>query len=783
MLPKTYGIDLIIPLLKGVTQPDGQGRRKALCPFHLDTDPSLRLFESGGALCFGSCDRKWSPKEFAIAMGLEAEGSSPPPIESVFDYRDEGGAIRYQVVRRQGKKFTQRRPDPAKPGEWIWNMTGVARILYNSDKLAQADKEVTVFVVEGEKDADRLAKEGLLATTNVGGGKKWAQAYSGQLQSRSVVVLPDNDVKGREHAEMIASMSRGIFASLKVVYLPDLPDKGDVSDWLNAKWSIAQLQMIVDNTPEYIWTGSNGAANADALQTTIVEYEIYAGDARLKPLSENIIRSLKGHGEFISANNQAYYFNHETKLVCQVDSFEMELLLRHRYNINSTERIFNFLSKDLLTEAALRGKEAGIQQFAYYDNQANVMQFDLGKGRSLKLDGNKVTEVPNGTDGVLFLPDRLIEPWVYKPDYEPGSLTSTLLDSLNFMEGESTPLTPDEQKLLFLTWYLAIPFESIQPTKAIGLVMGPKNSGKTSLLRRWGRLLFGPQFEVNVVLRDKPEDFYVATTSRPLVAYDNVDQNIPWLEDALATSSTGARRTMRELFTTNRHVDFTPKAFIGMTARTPRFRRDDVASRLVIWHVETIKDMATDFDLNEQVRVNRNLLMSEYVDLVNQVVRSKEIPDYDRSLRIADFAQLAARIGGGLGIPNQALSALKKLKGAQYAYTTEEDALYHLLMDWIDRPVREGTQVGFDPNSDGRMVSLKELGEDLTHVAENLGLSWKYRGPVALGRRLQVLQDSLAEELEITKVHREGGNYWRFLKKQLPGMGENGGISEPEMPF
>ena len=66
---------------------------------------------------------------------------------------------------------------PTSSGGWAWNVKGVRRVLYRLPELLARPDE-TVYVVEGEKDADRLASLGLLATTNSGGAGKWQDQYA-----------------------------------------------------------------------------------------------------------------------------------------------------------------------------------------------------------------------------------------------------------------------------------------------------------------------------------------------------------------------------------------------------------------------------------------------------------------------------------------------------------------------------------------------------------------------------------------------------------------------------
>jgi 5S rRNA maturation endonuclease (ribonuclease M5) len=163
-----------------------------------------------------------------------------------YEYVDADGNLLYQVVRLEPKDFRQRRPDPNGKNGWIWNLKGVQRVLYG---LPQVLKTVADgkpgLIVEGEKDAERLAELGLTATTNAGGAGKWCKAYSEALCGAHVVILPDNDDPGQQHAAKVARSLRGKAASVRIVTLPDLPPKADVSDWLTAGGTREQLEQLV----------------------------------------------------------------------------------------------------------------------------------------------------------------------------------------------------------------------------------------------------------------------------------------------------------------------------------------------------------------------------------------------------------------------------------------------------------------------------------------------------------------------------------------------------------
>jgi putative DNA primase/helicase len=166
----------------------------------------------------------------ALAAAIAAPQSEKPrgQIVATYDYVDAGGALLYQVLRYEPKDFRQRQPDGK--GGWIWSAPA-RRVPYRWPELLQFP-DATVFVCEGEKDADRVASLGHCATTVA--CSKWTDDCIKALAGRDCFVLEDNDETGRKKAHEAASALRGTAKSVRVVRLPDLPDKGDVSDWLDA---------------------------------------------------------------------------------------------------------------------------------------------------------------------------------------------------------------------------------------------------------------------------------------------------------------------------------------------------------------------------------------------------------------------------------------------------------------------------------------------------------------------------------------------------------------------
>ena len=226
------------------------------CPAHDDHKPSLSVSEGDGGAILLKCHAKCTPEAVVAAMRLtmadlfaERANGAGRAIEATYDYRDEDGKLLFQAVRYVGKEFSQRRPDGG--GGWIWKLEGVRRVLYRLPELMAADPMEFVFLVEGEKDADRLCAGGLVATCSPMGAGKWRDEYAKALTGRNVVIIPDNDDPGRSHAQAQTRSLRGKAATVKMITLSGLPEKGDVSDWLSLGGTIETLRAMVEATPEW----------------------------------------------------------------------------------------------------------------------------------------------------------------------------------------------------------------------------------------------------------------------------------------------------------------------------------------------------------------------------------------------------------------------------------------------------------------------------------------------------------------------------------------------------
>jgi hypothetical protein len=195
-----------------------------------------------------------------------------------YDYVDKAGTFLFQVCRYEPKTFRQRRkprPDD-KPedikGGWVWKRDGITQVPYHLPELIEAiADERVIFIDEGEKNVDNLLDLGVPATCNAGGAGKWPDEIVEYFAGADVVILPNNDPQtrkknpdgsegellwhpdgrpkhpGQDHAKLVASKLAGVAKSVRILPLPNLPVKGDTTDWLEAGGTSEALYKLVES--------------------------------------------------------------------------------------------------------------------------------------------------------------------------------------------------------------------------------------------------------------------------------------------------------------------------------------------------------------------------------------------------------------------------------------------------------------------------------------------------------------------------------------------------------
>ena len=210
-------------------------------------------------------NRPQRPADDRPAVRLDPAGNWLPQrvpdhgrLTKSYDYKDEDGRLAYQVCRYDwtvdpsvnpkghDKTFVQRVPDSSKKNGWTYSTKGIRWLPYRLQELREdIAAGLPIFIVEGEKKVDMLRELGVAATCNHGGAGKFPEELVDHFAGAEVIILPDNDQAGKDHAGLIARRLDGTAKRVTMLEIPGLPEKGGVDDWLPNGGSAEELYDLV----------------------------------------------------------------------------------------------------------------------------------------------------------------------------------------------------------------------------------------------------------------------------------------------------------------------------------------------------------------------------------------------------------------------------------------------------------------------------------------------------------------------------------------------------------
>lgn len=226
-------------------RPAGSGY-VAVCPAHDDGQNSLSVGEGDDENIIIKCHAGCSASQVVEAMGLHLRdlfarnsGNLAEP-EAVYSYTDEQGVELFQAVRLPGKQFRQR--TLGADGEWVWKLDGVRRVLYRlPEVIAAVAAGRTIYITEGEKDAESIRATGRVATCNPMGAGKWREEFASFFAGANVIIVADRDEPGRAHAERVKN---SLLPFAQAIFVLQAKRGKDVTDHLELGFDLKELVPI-----------------------------------------------------------------------------------------------------------------------------------------------------------------------------------------------------------------------------------------------------------------------------------------------------------------------------------------------------------------------------------------------------------------------------------------------------------------------------------------------------------------------------------------------------------
>ena len=684
----------------------------ARCPAHDDKNPSLSVWldkEGNIALkCHAGCkfddicraagvaprDLFSHPATAGAPGRAQGAAQTQSRIVANYDYYAKDGKPIVRVVRKEPKAFLRMSPDGK--GGWKWGGTGSAVALYRWPELAAAvGRGETVFLVEGEKDADNLRRAGAVATTCLGGASKWqgelAREFRGAAQ---VFIIADRDTEANGLAgQRFALKEKAAIAAqdvkVRAVCLPAEIDGRavkDVSDALAAGWDwqkvaghCAVAREVESEFPQL----ANGGAGGDSLKSEIDAAigaatrrdERLSADERRRIIDDTALDWMQRHGIFYRDLDNpcaagVRYFYAATKEVFEVAADDFQSWLAVESGIDRIKNEFKSLIAACV-DAGLRREYSRAVRFArFWESRDGNIYISNGAGEMARITAQGVEIVDNGTDNVLFSPKHICEPW-------------TLLDAargvspleMRVFGGISTPGNP-LAPLLLLLWILAMP-RNLKNKPPLSLC-GDVGSGKTRTARAIFEM-FGMTERINKANKTEKgeEEFTVSVGYGGFTVLDNVDSGVKWLADSASHASTGGTQEKRKLYSDDELFFVKARSAVIFTSANPLYATDaGLADRLINIVFERPEGRASsDDEISMEIAENRDAMMTWICNTLAGALRVDESPPEGLNKRHPDWAKWCWKCGVAMGRREDAEMAMTRAEADKAVISVKSDTM------------------------------------------------------------------------------------------------------------
>ncbi len=609
---------------------NGNGQATGHCPFHDDTNPSFSVNIIDGLWICHACDAKGNFYQFEMKLSsvdfktavnnvekwhnTSSANSQPKPvIKATYDYTDENGNSLFQTVRYEPKAFKQRRSNGK--GGWIWNRKGVKSVLYHLPQIKAAD---TVYIVEGEKDSETLSGLGLTATTSPMGAGNWKPDYNCYLKDKNIVCLPDNDSKGKNHMEEVAGQLKGVAKSVKVVLLPNLPEKGDVTDWLGKGGTKEALVELVQLTPE--WEPSE---------------EQQGEETKVEKSKFKILMKI---GENLSLFHDQYRIPHgflDGNTVPLTD-IDFGCWLSHQFYKKTGLGLGSETLKQAINTlsgiAIFDGKEYVLENRVASDK--GCCWYDMGDDRAIKITGTgwKIVKAP-----ILF--KRYMHQRI-QVDPIPNGNVNRLFELVKINKND---------QLLFIVYVITCYIADF-PHPVMHLT-GAQGASKSTVCCILKKLIDPSKVELPEIPRDKQE--LIQTLSHHHVSYfDNLSEISDWLSDLLCRAVTGLSAAKRTLYTNDQDFILSFKRCVGLSGITGLINKPDLLDRAIPFYLEPIteEERMEESVLWEKFEQIRPEILGGIFDLISKAIQIHATIKTSKLPRMADFAKWGFAIAEALGV-------------------------------------------------------------------------------------------------------------------------------------
>lgn len=373
---------------------------------------------------------------------------------------------------------------------------------------------------------------------------------------------------------------------------------------------------------------------------------------------------LRSRGKFFAdIDNPMYatslYFDSVDGVLYNIQSNEFQSFLATEVNISRENKVFKFMMALIEDMTMMKDVTPRVRPSKEWDRVGDAIYVSNGDSRMYKVTANKVEDVANGTDGVVFLRGATLMPFKLRE----GSGLDPFVHSMLFRYAS---LEKDTDVMNCRLWFLNL-FMCDQ-NKPILLVNGPRGSGKTFLLQGMKQFLgirTNGQLDDSYNKMEKSdkgaENFWIIIDKGRFEIFDNFDTRISWADNDFQVASTGGTHKTRELYKTDVLVTLYARAFFALTSNNAVFTSEGGGLPDRIIKIGTIgrpKVSKGPAELKADNMAHREEYMTFVLRTLAAALADKGKVDENINRRHPEFADFAVRCGRAMGCEAEAIRAL-----------------------------------------------------------------------------------------------------------------------------
>lgn len=585
--------------------------------------------------------------------------------------------------------------------------------LYNLKALTE-NIAAQVFVCEGEWCVDHLTEHGLLATTS-GGANSAGTADWQPLAKRDVVIWPDNDPAGNQYANDVANILYALGCKVQLIDIAvlNLPEKGDVVDWLAAntyatKDSVMTLPMIdfIPMPPSENEHQETGSEKEDRTNQASILVAFVLERCAL----------LHDH------NNDVYAQDTLTMETRRIDGRQFKnWLVAEFYQMTNKSPRDQAMREAITTLSGLAKHQGELSDVyiraALYQGCYYLDLGESGKSRAIRISAN-------GWGVVDAPPVRFLRPDTLKPLPMPvgGADISLLWNLINI---------PEEAKLLVIAWLceclrVDTPFPLLE-------LIGEQGSAKSTTQKLLRRLIDPNACDLRAAPKTI-EDIYVGANANWLVSYENISHMTGPMQDALCVLSTGGGFAKRMLYSDRDESIINVRRPVILNSISAVVTAQDLVDRTLSIEMPIISDRREVNMLEQNFEDNYGKILGALMDIFAKALSllpSIHLPAGDRP-RLTEFAYLGIAVSEAMGYSRDAfMTQFTTCRRESIARTIDASPVGSALIAWFESNERQNINLALHElcrvveqkrtsNSDSWPKSAKGFGDALRRIAPAL---------------------------------------------------------------